>query len=117
MPRIEDGGVRHTTLIAVAAAPAVPTLIGHLRDGGANMMRSSLGVQNVGTTIVYVGGPDVGASGSATQGLLLPGVPSPQTTPPTSPKGFFETTTPQALYAICDTGSGGGSVVVYEELI
>lgn len=116
MPRIFDGGVPQTKLIAVAAAPAAPTLIAPARDGGAAGTRSSLGTQNVGTTTIYYGGPDVGASDSATQGLMLPGVPSPQTTPPTPPKGFFETTTPQPLYAICDVGTGGGSVVVYEEV-
>lgn len=116
MGRIPDGGVPATTLITISDSPSAPTLLAAIRDGGADKMRSVVVIQNVGVNTVYIGGVGVGVGGGAHQGLVLGGIPDPQTSPITQPKSISLSTTNQAIYGITDASAGGGSVVVYEEV-
>jgi hypothetical protein len=108
-----EGGTPFTKLVTVNATA---TALTPARINRTAQYRSALVIQNVGAADVYIGGSNVVATGAAGDpvGLVIPGVPSPQTTPPTPPQAIALSTTGAALYGI--VAAGTGSVVVYEEI-
>lgn len=112
MPNIIDGGNPHTSLVQVTTTP---TLLAPARTAPPpkGTRRSLLVIQQAGTVDVYIGGPDVVASG-------LPGSPmgyrliaTPVTNPPTADAAVGLATSGAAYYGV--VASGVGLVRVLEE--